>query len=71
MLIVADGLEIVGESLGEVVAVGNGIVVALLLMRADSSCHLFGGFGEDVGVVQRCDGSVNHFSACGGINFEA
>src|SRR5947208_3302166 len=67
----ANGLEIVGEALGEVVTVGNGIVVALPLMCAEGSLHVFGGFGKDVDIVQRGDGSINHFGACGGVNLEA
>src|SRR6266436_2877668 len=40
-------------------------------MCSDGFFHLFGSFREDIGVVQRCDGTLNYFGARGGVNFEA
>src|SRR5690348_14500110 len=51
MLVVADGLKIVGEFGRENFSVGDGVVVAVLLVSAHGVFHLFGGVGEDVELV--------------------
>src|SRR5256885_7196447 len=71
VLVVADGLKIVGEFGRERVAVVDGVVVAMLLVSAHGVFHFFGRVGEYVELVEIFDGAVDDAGARGGVNFES
>ena len=70
MLVVADGLKIVGEFGRERVAVVDGVVIAVVLVSAHGVFHFFCRVGEDVELVEIFDGAVDDAGARGGVNFE-